>query len=330
MKQPSLDRASRVRIASFLYKLAIRIQKTSKVGITDPEKVRGVIEAVDGATNKSLSGLSSHFTPSIGFQRGKVPTLHRVFLNRTFVPGYGSGIRSSFVFGPLHLVQSEEGIGVLTNMSTKNTSSFGGLENPDALKAVFESRLGGVKSGFSLSTEDVRGDTRFKVEKGFREGKPVWKIIDKSTGNVASYEASATVKRMTRKKDKRDKDVDVDPYRDAIFSTIEEAAEVWNSLEGGVGTMVIPEFRETIAYVKYTAVYLESHSTTDVGAPIYEVFNRLIPREEQERSMEMDRRLEEYDRAEEAKRQQAIQDAEDLLQKQRERLFKQNQGKRRK
>lgn len=313
MQQPSLDLTSRTCIASLLYKLAIRMQRVSKRPIDPGKAAMRINVTTDGA----LSKLSAHFTPA---GRGKVkpPGLVKVMAHRTFVPGHGSGIRVDLFFGPLHLVETVEGIGILTNKSVRDElgGGYGGtLETVDTLEALFPAKLGGLLHSMKVITADVREhvDRRFSIERDFQNGKRVWKIVDKETGEPAYYQLPHSVAQQA----------DTDPYREAIFPSAQDAARVLNELTRGTShkSRTLPKFKEYTLYVKYSAVYLENHPVTDVGASLYEVLNPLIPMEAEERSEEMERRMQKEIEQHKRREQTKSREKEEGAQEERQKLF---------
>lgn len=316
MPQPSLDETSRIRIASMLYKLAIRMQKVSKRPVDPGKAAMRVNAAMDGA----LARLAAHFTPAVGDARGKTPALVKAAAHRTFVPGHGNGIRVDLFFGPLHLVETAEGIGVLTDKSQRSQldKSFGGtLESVDSLESLFPSKLGGLSSSMKIITADTRehDDRRYKIEQGFHkgsEGKRVWKIIDRETGKPAYYQLPKAVAQGV-----------ADPYREAVFTSAQEASRVLNELTRGTShkSRLLPKFREYTIYVKYSAVYLENHPASDVGHAMFDVMAPLIPQEAEERAQEMERRLQEEMARSTAREEAKKRRQEEGAQEERRKLF---------
>lgn len=312
MQQPSLDFTFRVRIASLLYKLAIRMQKVSKRPIEPGKAAMRINVTTDGA----LSKLAAHFTPAIGEKKGASPGLVKVMAHRTFMPGHGSGIRVDLFFGPMHLVETVEGLGILTNKSERDPlgGGYSGLETVDTLESLFPAKLGGLSHVMKVITADVRehSDRRFGIERDFKNGKRVWKIVDQETGKPAYYQLPAALSQEAE-----------DPYREAIFTSAQDATRVLNELTRGTShkSRTLPKFKEYTIFVKYSAVYLENHPATDVGASLYEVLNPLIPMEAEERAEEMERRVQKEVELHEKRMQSKIRKKEEGFQEERQKLF---------
>lgn len=313
MQQPSLDLTSRIRIAGLLYKLAIRMQKVSKRPIEPGKAAMRINVTTDGA----LSKLAAHFTPAVGAKKGTSPGLVKVLAHRTFVPGHGGGIRVDLFFGPMHLVETVEGLGILTSKSERDQlgGGYSGLETVDTLESLFPAKLGGLSHSMRVITADARehSDRRFGIERDFKDGKRVWKIMDTETGKPAYYQLPASLAQ----------EAETDPYREAIFTSAQDATRVLNELTRGTShkSRTLPKFKEYTVFVKYSAVYLENHPATDVGASLYEVLNPLIPMEAEERAEEMERRMQKEVELHEKRTQSKIRREEEGAQTERQKLF---------
>lgn len=271
-----LTREERVRIASFLYKLAIRTQKAS----ARPVDTGRALMAINNASNKALSKLLTYFTPS--GQGKKPPTLAKCLANKTFVPGQGEGVRVTMFLGPFHLVESADGSLQVWNSKTEvDSMSAGGLSGLvplEKLEHVIGVQLGGVSGRIGVVMADVRQgeDRKYRIERGFgtitRGGQStqtrVWKIIDNATGKVALFEDPNVVSQIEKDPAKSG---NLDPYRPAVFGSAEEAAHVLNQLTRGISTKsrVIPKFSERLVYLKYSAAYL--HDTV-----MFKFFDHLL------------------------------------------------------
>lgn len=284
MPQSALDLTDRTEVASLLYKLAIRMQKVSKRPL-DPAQAAG---AINDALSGSLGQLRAHFSPPPEVVRGEAPTLAKAVAARTFVPGHGPGIRLDMFFGPLHLVETVEGLGVVTSETTKNpvsnTGFDGKLETVDTLESLFPSKFGGMSHKIKVITADVRErqDLQYKIERKFENGKRVWAIIDRETGKPAYYALPAAVAQ----------DAD-DPYREAIFTSATEATKILNDLTRGTShkSRSLPKFKEYLVYVKYSAVYLKNHPAGQVGSGMFEALDGMLPSEDSSRQEESESRL---------------------------------------
>lgn len=102
-----LDTEAKTRIASFLYKLAIRVMKVSKRAI-DASKVS---VALNQAQNGRVQTLIEFLTPKTALARQTPPQIQKVLATRTIVPGQGDGIRTDMIFGPLRLLESGGDLG---------------------------------------------------------------------------------------------------------------------------------------------------------------------------------------------------------------------------
>lgn len=279
-----LDFTSRVRIASMLYKLAIRMQQTSKRTLDSTR----VMSDVDSVANGAFSWLLSHFTPAVGAARGKSPRLAKSTAHRTEVPGHGSGMRVSFLVGPLHMVQSPESVDILTSASIRNPSarSYSNSDSLDAMETMFASKLGGISPSINVVTRDIRpqsvSTSRYRMTRDFQDGKRVWVILDNETGEPAWYTLTSSEAQGS-----------ADPYRKAVFPTSQEATREFNKMTVGTRhkSVSLPKFEEKLLFVRYSAVYLEKHLPSDVGAGIYSVLSPMLPQEKEERSLEMEKRL---------------------------------------
>lgn len=302
MQSAALDLTSRTRIASFLYKLAIRVQKAIKRPL-DAEKVARRMNIV---LNGAVSELRAHFTPANGVVSGGPPSLAKVAAHRTFVPGHGPGIRMDLFFGPLHLVKTVDGFGVVTSQTEKDrysaTGFSGRMETVDSLESIFPSKLGGVNSKLRVITSDVRddADTEYEVQRAFEGGKRVWKIVKADTGEVAHYRNKESVKSNITTQEtnvhlpEEDRKPLVDEYREAIFSSATEATRVLNELTRGKDhkSRVLPKFKQYLMYVQFSTSYLANLPAGQIGDGVFEVIEKLLPDDPEVERYETTERLE--------------------------------------
>jgi len=243
-----------------------------------------VITRVNLATEGAFNRLSAHFTAGAGPQSGKVPSIAKANAHRTFMPGHGNGIRVDLFVGPIHMIENKEGLAVMTSKTANHAGSYEGTDTVDSLESTFTSALGGMSSSIKVYTADVRDvDSRkYTIDRGFEDGKRVWVIINRETGKPAYYVPPKSSEQNVE-----------DPYREAIFTSSQEATLVLNDLTRGtrIKRRALPVFKEYTVFVKYSSVYLENHPASDVGSSMYDMLAPLIPMEAAERSEEMERRM---------------------------------------
>jgi len=277
MMQALLDTSTRTRIASLLYKLAIRVMKVSKRPL-DPSRA---LLALDHARKGNVKKLIAAFTPSdaVGSIRiSKIPSVQKVLAARTFVPAQGEGIRVDLVFGPLFLLESRGELGAI---SKKSVSRPGlppeGLIPLEKLEAALSSTFGGILPQTKLITSDVRdlSDRPFSIEHSYDQesGGTVWKVVHAEgaqKGQVAFHENPKVVSQL-----EKDPSLDLDPWRPAVFKSAEEAAQILNQLTRGtsLSSRNFPKFKEYTVYFKYSAVYL---ATSAADSALYNSFDRLL------------------------------------------------------
>lgn len=273
----ALDTETRTRIASLLYKLAIRVMKVSKRPL-DPSRA---LLALDHAQGNRVKKLIQYFTPEKPSAQSPAPSVQKVLAARTVAPGQGDGIRVDLVFGPLRLLEQGGDLGAVNRKTTMNAGTPPqGLVPLEKLQEALTSVFGGVLPQVKLITADVRdlSDRPFRIEHAYDKdlGTRAWKIVHSGgpkDGQVAYYENPNILSQL-----EKDPNADLDPYRPAVFRSAEEAALVLNQLTRGtsISSRNFPKFREYTVYVKYSAVYLKSD-----GA-LYSVFDRLLSDADQE------------------------------------------------
>ena len=257
--------SERTRIASLLYKLAIRVQKISKQTL-EPQSF---VSSFDSASSGRLGRFISFFSPKKG---GKPASVQRVLATRTVFPGEGPSIKVDLVVGPFSLLESKGDLGVVTS----KTQFFPGqephpLSSLEEVKKILSILFAGVSSEVKLITSDVRdfSDRPYRIEHGYSSelGARAWKIVHNvgpHAGEVAMWEDPRVVGQMQAK----DATEDLDPYRPAVFRSSEEASTVLNQLTRGTPTSTrnIPKFREYTVYVKYTVVFSEKSNLDTYNA----------------------------------------------------------------
>lgn len=276
-KKALLSASERTRIASSLYKLAIRVMQLSK----RPLDTAQVTKMLDKAGNGRLTQVISVFSPaeSQGFlQTIKPPSIQTVLATRTTVPEQGDGIRVDIVFGPFYLLEDEKkDLGVIR----KSTVARPGLA-PDklypmnSLYNLANSVFGGVLSQHKLPILDAKdvSDKPYYIDHSYdREvGDKAWKILHTSgpkKDQVALYE-------NPRIKAKMSADAEIDPWVPAIFDNGPDASRVLNQLTRGTShsSRLFPKFREYTAFLSYSSVHLKSPSNGD--ASFYSVYDLLL------------------------------------------------------
>lgn len=279
----ALDTSTRTRIASLLYKLAIRVMKVSKRPL-DPSRA---VLALDHAQGNRVKKLVQFFSP----EKSKPPSIQKVLATRTVAPGQGDGIRIDLVFGPLRLLEHGGDLGAVSKKTVLNPGSAPqGLVPLDKLQEVATSVFGGVLPNIKIITADVRdmSDRPFRIEHGYDKdlGARAWRIVHNGgpkDGQVAYYENPHIQAQLEKALDRqgygaKDKgpDAELDPYQPAVFKSAEEASLVLNQLTRGtsISSRNFPKFREYTIYLKYSAVYLQNPSNGD--SALYTVFDRLL------------------------------------------------------
>lgn len=275
MKKKALLRSSdRTRIASVLYKLAIRVMNMSKRPL-DPAKVGSVLNrAQEGSVKKLIEDFSP---PEGGLAISKPPSIQKVLATRTTVPSQGDGIRVDYLFGPFFCVENNgepEAVGKKTVMrpglSPENTYSSEKIEEEVA------SAFGGALPQFKFTTVDVRDrlDRPFRLDVSYDKGlgRKAFKILHTAgpqKGQIALYENPRILGQMA-------KNPELDPWVPAVFRTAEEAAQVLNELTRGtsLGSRSFPKFKEYTRLLKYSAVYLKS--PVDGNSSLYNIFDILL------------------------------------------------------
>ena len=275
MTQDVLDTAARTRIASWLYKLAIRVLKVSKLPL-EPEKALAALDR-----DRLVAHLVSRFTPApdpgaLHIPIPKVPSVQKVLAARTIVPGQGPGVRLDLVFGPIFLREANGELGAVTKKSvSKPGLPPEGLLELEKLEGALASVFGGVLPQTKLITADVRdlSDRLFRLDHSYDtdSGKRVWKIIHtqgQQKGQVAYYENPKVRAQM-------EKNPDLDPWCPAIFRSGKEAAEVLNTLTRGtsLSSRSFPKFKEYTVYFKYSSVYLQKSADS---AKAYSALDALL------------------------------------------------------
>ncbi len=280
----TLDTETRTRIASLLYKLAIRVMKASKRPL-DPARAT---LALDHAQGNRVRKLIQYFTStpfesaapgSSSSRRTPVPSVQKVLAARTVVPGQGDGIRVDLIFGPLVLLEQDGDLGAISSKTVFTPGNpTRGLFPLEKLQEVVTAVFGGVLPQVKLLTADVRdlSDRPFRIEHAYDKdlGTRAWRVVHNGgpkDGQVAYYENPKILAQLV-------KNPDLDPYRPAVFRSAEEASLVLNQLTRGtpVSSRNFPKFREYTIYVKYSSVYLKSE-----GA-LYAAFDRLLSEADQE------------------------------------------------
>jgi len=254
-----LDTEAKTRIASFIYKLAIRVMKVSKRAI-DAAKASA---ALNQAQSGRVQTLIDFLTPRTALAKQVPPKIQKVLATRTVVPGQGDGIRTDMIFGPLRLLESGGDLGV----ETKHTEFLPGtpprkLVALDKLQAQLSSIFGGILPQIKLITSDVRdiADRPFRIDHAYDKqlGAKAWRILHNGgpqDGQVAYYEDPAVLGQMDA-----NPNVELDPWRQAVFSSAEDASLVLNQLTRGtsVKSRNFPKFKEYTVFLKYSAVYLQN------------------------------------------------------------------------
>lgn len=282
----SLD--ERTRIASFLYKLAIRVQKLSKQKL-DPSEF---VSSFDANSSARMSKLTSFFSPLKG---GKPAQIQKVLATRTVFPGEGDSLKLDLVVGPFSLLDNKGDLGVVTS----KTQFFPG-QSPsplfplDDIKKVLSAIFSGVTSDVKLITSDIRdfSDRPYRIEHGYAQelGTKAWKIVHNvgpHAGEVAMWEDPRVVGQMQAK----DATEDLDPYKPAVFRSSEEASAVLNQLTRGTPTSTrnIPKFREYVVYVKYTFV-LSEKSQPDLYSNVNSLLSKADQKSKEESSLSIRQR----------------------------------------
>lgn len=259
-----LSLEERTRIASFLYKLAIRVQKLAKVEL-DP---REFISSFDDNSLGRMTKFTEFFSPKKG---GKPATVQKALATRASFPGEGPSIKLDLIIGPFSLLEHKGDLGVVT----AQTQFFPGqapspLRSVDDVSSILSKLYPGLSTNVKLITSDVRdfSDRPYRIEHGYSPelGTKAWKVVHNSgphAGEVAMWEDPKVVGQMEAK----DATGGLDPYKPAVFRSSEEASAVLNQLTRGTptSTRVIPKFREHTVYMKYTSVFSEkSHAETYV------------------------------------------------------------------
>jgi hypothetical protein len=263
-----LDTETRTRIASLLYKLAIRVMKVSKRPL-DPSRA---VLALDHAQGNRVRKLIQYFSAE---GQKKAPDVQKVLATRTVAPGQGDGIRVDLLFGPVRLLEQSGDLGAV-NSKTKLSPGQPpqGLVPLEKLQDALISVFGGALPQVKLITEDVRdlSDRPFRIEHAYDKdlGARAWRVVHNGgpkDGQVTFYENPNILSQL-----EKNPDADLDPYRPAVFRSAEEASLVLNQLTRGtsVSSRNFPKFREYTVYFKYSAVYLQSEGT------LFMVFDRLL------------------------------------------------------
>lgn len=265
----ALDPETRTRIASLLYKLAIRVMKVSKRPL-DPSRS---LMALDHAQGGRVRKLIQFLTPKEVSGGIRAPGIQKVLATRTVAPGQGDGIRIDLIFGPLRLLESG---GDLAAVSSKTEFLPGsppkGLIPMEKIQDTLTSVFGGVLPQIKLITSDVRdlSDRPFRIEHGYDKdaGARAWRIVHnggQKDGQTAFYENPQI-------SSQQEANSDLDPYRPAVFRSAEEASLVLNQLTRGtsISSRNFPKFKEYTVFLKYSSVVLQSE-----GA-LYSVFDRLL------------------------------------------------------
>jgi len=266
----SLDTETRTRIASLLYKLAIRVMKVSKRPL-DPSRAT---MALDHAQSGRVKKLVQYFTTREA-KGQKAPSIQKVLATRTVAPGQGDGIRLDLVFGPLRLLEQGGDLGAVSSKTEMVPGAPPkGLVPLDKLQDALTSVFGGVLPQVKVITADVRdvSDRPFRIEHGYDKevGGRAWKIVHNGgpkDGQVTYYENQKILGQL-----EKNPNADLDPYRPAVFRSAEEAALVLNQLTRGtsVSSRNFPKFKEYTIFIKYSAVYLKNEGV------LYSVFDRLL------------------------------------------------------
>lgn len=276
-KKALLSSSDRTRIASSLYKLAIRVMQMSKRPL-DPAKVSNAINA---SRERVVSRMIKNFSSAKGqgaLQIVKPPSIQKVLATRTTVPEQGDGIRVDILVGPFFLLEDKnKDLGIIC----KDTVIRPGLPPEDLyplekLYNLAENLLfGGVLPQSKLPVVDARdvSDKPFALDHSYDNdiGDKAWKVVHTSgpkKGQVAMYENASMVG-----KQKANKDSEIETWIPAVFRTGTEASKVLNQLTRGTShsSRTFPKFREYTTFLKYSSVHLKSDS-----AGLYSVFDLLL------------------------------------------------------
>lgn len=259
---PVLDQSTRIRLASFFHKLAIRTQQVAFRPVDPGQAIASFDRASNGSLKKLVAFLFPENLPRFKSQNPAKPKSpppsiladKGVRAARSFIPNVGEAIRVEFIFGPIYLTnKTEQGLGVLTSQTIHDMSTgpyYGGtVLSTQQLEKVLADVFGGSQTRTKIIATDARraGDRKYKVVRDFANQR--WRIIDVNTGETAYYE-SVRVK-------------DEDPLRPAVFESSEEALKVFNDLTRGVAlkTRSLPQAaNEFTIYIKYSTLYPEASS----------------------------------------------------------------------
>jgi hypothetical protein len=259
---PVLDQSTRIRLASFFHKLAIRTQQVAFRPVDPGQAVAAFDRASNGSLKKLVAFLFPESLPRFKSQNPTKPTApppsiltdKGVRAARSFIPNVGEAIRVEFIFGPIYLTnKTEQGLGVMTSKTVHDMSTgpyYGGtVLTTQELEKHLADVFGGTQTRTKIIATDARraGDRKYKVIRDFANQR--WRIIDVDTGETAYYE-SARVK-------------DEDALRPAVFESSEDAMKVFNDLTRGVAlkNRSLPQAaNEFTIYIQYSTLYPEASS----------------------------------------------------------------------
>lgn len=253
MQETDLSWSDRVRIATLLYKVAIREIHVAK----RPVPTKDLVPVLD-RHGLDVSGFIKRYTPSTTVL-GKPPSVRQALASRTNVPGEGLGVRLYLSIGPFTLKDHESGAGIVG----ANTTSFGGmtgLVDKSTLHRDVQTSFGGINGKLRWLAPDARSksDRPFRVEHGYIPQLSTygWKVIHNGgphDGKVLMYEDPKVLAQLEQYPD-------LDPWKPAVFNSSLAATKFLNGLTGrsGNSTRPFPVYKEFTFFVTYVADYPSS------------------------------------------------------------------------